>query len=186
MATREPIVEALVDEPQERVVAPVPALLPLVVPTVTVTDAPTAENAAAPTTPDAQLAMRSYVVEEGDSVRTIAKQFGVTNETIIWENDLTDPDILRVGQELRILPFSGVIHEVRPGDTVASIANIYDALVPDVISANKLTDPYIIVVGQKITVPGGYRPLPQKIVLAPAPSSSPDTVQAPPGQDSDQ
>jgi len=58
--------------------------------------------------------MRTYVVEEGDSVRTIAKQFGVTNETIIWENDLTDPDILHVGQELHILPFSGLIHVVSP------------------------------------------------------------------------
>jgi LysM repeat protein len=114
-------------------------------------------------------------------VRTIAKQFGVTNETIIWENDLTDPDILHVGQELRILPFSGLIHEVHPGDTVASIANAYGALVQDVISANRLSDPFIIVVGQKLAVPGGYRPLPQKIVLAPAPQ--PDTVQAPPGDD---
>ena len=50
-------------------------------------------------------------------MRTIAQQFGVTNETIIWENDLTDPDTLNVGQELHILPFSGLIHEVRPGDT---------------------------------------------------------------------
>ena len=97
-------------------------------------------------------------VEDGDTVRTIAKQFGVTNETVIWENDLTDPDTLSVGQELRILPFSGLIHEVRPGDTVASVANSYDALVQDVISTNKLSDPYVIVVGQKPTVPGGYRP----------------------------
>ena len=99
-------------------------------------------------------------------MRTIAQQFGVTNETIIWENDLTDPDILQVGQELHILPFSGLIHEVRPGDTVASVANGYDALVKDVISANKLADPFIIVVGQKLAVPGGYRPLPQKVVVA--------------------
>src|SRR5438067_5919140 len=117
-------------------------------------------NAATPRAPDAQLAMRTYVVEEGDSVRTIAKQFGVTNETIIWENDLTDPDILQVGRELRILPFSGLIHEVRPGDTVASVANAYDALIPDVISANKLSAPYIIVVGQNVALPGRYRPLP--------------------------
>src|SRR5205823_5988045 len=120
-----------------------------------------------------------YVVEDGDSVRTIASQFGVTNETIIWENDLTDPDILQVGQELHILPFSGLIHEVRPGDTVASVANSYDALVADVIGANKLSQPFIIVVGQKLAVPGGYRPLPHKIVVSPA---SPDTVQAPPGE----
>jgi flagellum-specific peptidoglycan hydrolase FlgJ len=65
---------------------------------------------------------------------------------------------------------------------VASIANAYDAPVRDVISANKLTDPFIIVVGQKLAVPGGYRPLPQKVVVAPAP----DTVQAPPSEDADQ
>jgi flagellum-specific peptidoglycan hydrolase FlgJ len=139
---------------------------------------PPPTNAATPREPDAQLAIRTYVVEAGDSVRTIAKQFGVSNETIIWENDLTDPDILQIGQELRILPFSGLIHEVRPGDTVASIANAYDALVQDVINANTLVDPYIIVVGQKLAVPGGYRPLPQKVVIAPATSEA-DTAQAP-------
>jgi flagellum-specific peptidoglycan hydrolase FlgJ len=141
-------------------------------------------NAAAPAVPDAPLAVRTYVVQPGDSVRTIAQQFGVSNETIIWENDLTDPDLLSIGQELHILPFSGLIHEVRPGDTVASVANGYDARIEDVISANHLAEPYIIVVGQKLAVPGGYRPLPQKIVLAPSPSvtgSAPaDTVQAPP------
>jgi flagellum-specific peptidoglycan hydrolase FlgJ len=141
----------------------------------------TSANAAAPAVPDALLAIRSYVVEPGDSVRTIARQFGVTNETIIWENDLTDPDTLEVGQELHILPFSGLIHEVRPGDTVASIANSYDAPVKDVISANALSEPYIIVVGQKLAVPHGYRPLPQKVVVAPSPA--PETVEAPPDDD---
>jgi flagellum-specific peptidoglycan hydrolase FlgJ len=153
-------------------------------PTVVVADQPTG-NAATPRAPDAQMAIRTYVVEEGDSVRTIAKQFGVTNETVIWENDLTDPDILRVGQELHVLPFSGLIHEVRPGDTVASVANAYEARVQDVITANQLADPFIIVVGQKLAVPGGYRPLPQKIVVEPA-APAPDTVQAPPSKNDDQ
>jgi flagellum-specific peptidoglycan hydrolase FlgJ len=135
-------------------------------------------NAATPSEPDAQIAIRDYTVEEGDSVRTIANQFGVSNETVIWENDLTDPDTLQVGQQLRILPFSGLIHEVRPGDTVASIANTYDALVGDVISANKLSDPYIIVVGQKLAVPGGYRPLPQDVVQSPSNDDDSDMVAA--------
>ncbi len=143
-------------------------------------------NAAAPAVPDVQVAVRNYVVEPGDSVRTIAQQFSVTNETIIWENDLTDPDVLQVGQELQILPFSGLIHEVRPGDTVASVANGYDALVRDVIAANKLSDPFVIVVGQKLAVPGGYRPLPQKVVVALSPSGTGDTVQAPPSDDDQQ
>jgi flagellum-specific peptidoglycan hydrolase FlgJ len=141
-------------------------------------------NAAVPPLPSLQLAVRTYVVEPGDSVRTIAQQFSVTNETIIWENDLTDPDELQVGQELHILPFSGLIHEVRPGDTVASVANSYDVLVQAVIAANKLSDPFIIVVGQKLAVPGGYRPLPQRVVVSP--TGTGDSVQAPPGDDDQQ
>ena len=77
---------------------------------------------------------------------------------------------------------------MRPGDTLASVANAYDAKLTDVISANNLVDPYIIVVGQKLAVPGGYRPLPQKIVVSPASdalSAPADTVQAPPS-DGDQ
>jgi flagellum-specific peptidoglycan hydrolase FlgJ len=141
-------------------------------------DEATQGNAATPSEPDAEIAIRTYTVEEGDSVRTIAQQFGVSNETVIWENDLTDPDILQIGQQLRILPFSGLIHEVRPGDTVASIANSYDALVQDVISANKLSDPFIIVVGQKLAVPGGYRPLPQDVVQVPGDDDDSDMVAA--------
>jgi flagellum-specific peptidoglycan hydrolase FlgJ len=155
-------------------------LQPMAAPTLAVLDEPIG-NVAAPQAPDVQLAIRTYVVEPGDSVRTIASQFGVTNETIIWENDLTDPDVLQVGQELHILPFSGLIHEVRPGDTVASVANAYDALVKDVISANNLTDPFIIVVGQKLAVPGGYRPLPRKVVVSSQDGG--DTVLAPTGDD---
>jgi flagellum-specific peptidoglycan hydrolase FlgJ len=176
--------EALLDAPlsdaheaETRAVEPAPALLVLPLPTV-VTDA---SQQVLPSKPDAPMAVRTYIVEEGDSVRTIAKQFGVTNETVIWENDLTDPDILRVGEELHILPFSGLIHEVRPGDTLASVANSYDAKIGDVITANRLVDPFIIVVGQKLAVPGGYRPLPHKVVVAPsAEPDKPDTVEAPP------
>jgi flagellum-specific peptidoglycan hydrolase FlgJ len=184
-----PTAERIVEPPPDAMIDPAvvgrdasaverPALQPLPEPTLTVLEAPVA-NVAVPSTPDVALAMRSYVVEPGDSVRTIASQFGVTNETVIWENDLTDPDILRVGQELHILPFSGLIHEVRPGDTVASVANAYEAPLADVVSANKLNEPFIIVVGQKLAVPHGYRPLPERIVVAPSPGA-PDTVQAPP------
>jgi LysM repeat protein len=175
----EPGVAQVVDGPlTEEVEAPSPAMVAL--PYATPVLEPQG-NAATPARPDAPLEIRTYVVEDGDSVRTIAQQFGVTNETIIWENDLTDPDILRVGQQLLILPFSGLIHEVRPGDTVASVANSYEAPYQDVIAANHLVDPYIIVVGQKLAVPGGYRPLPAKVG-----GQGPDTVEAPPSNESQQ
>jgi flagellum-specific peptidoglycan hydrolase FlgJ len=158
-----------------------PVLPPVPAPVSEELDAPVAS----PPVEDLPLTVRSYTVQAGDTVRTIAMRFGVTNETIIWENDLTDPDYLQIGQTLHILPYSGLIHDVRPGDTVASVANSYDALVRDVIGANRLSEPYIIVVGQRLAIPGGYRPLPQKVVVAPTPAAAADTVQAPP-QNTDQ
>jgi LysM repeat protein len=161
---------------------PLAVLPPVTAPIAQQVDAPRPAGAVQE---DPPVPTRAYVVQPGDSVRTIAQQFGVTNETIIWENDLTDPDFVGIGQVLHILPFSGLIHEVRPGDTVASIANGYDARVEDVISANHLQEPYVIVVGQKLAVPGGYRPLPKKVVAVPS-SGEGDTVQPGPSDDGQQ
>ena len=160
--------------------AALPVLPPVPVSVVEAVDGPRAADTAAADA-DLRIATRKYVVQPGDTVRTIAQQFGVTNETIIWENDLTDPDYLAVGQELEILPFTGLIHEVRPGDTLASVANAYDAPIKDVVGANRLGEPFIIVVGQRLAVPGGYRPLPRKVVPQPE-SARGDTVQPAPGE----
>ncbi|HEY3063249.1 MAG TPA: glucosaminidase domain-containing protein [Chloroflexota bacterium] len=162
---------------------PLAVLPPVPLPPSDTVDEPRQVTSAAEDAPALSVTPRSYVVQAGDSVRTIAQQFGVTNETIIWENDLTDPDYLTVGQSLHILPFTGLIHEVRPGDTLASVANSYDAVIKDVVNANKLVDPFIIVVGQKLAVPGGYRPLPRKVIPEQPPA---DTVEAPPGPNDQQ
>jgi LysM repeat protein len=47
---------------------------------------------------------RIYVVEDGDTLSSIAVQFGVTEEALIQLNNLTDPDDVEVGQVLLIPP----------------------------------------------------------------------------------
>jgi LysM repeat protein len=180
-AVQAPLQPALAPLPDEEVLRDSQPVLP---DASEVLDAPNPDPGAQamPAPETAPVATREYVVEEGDSVRTIASQFGVTNETVIWENDLTDPDFVAIGQVPHILPFNGLIHEVRPGDTVASVANGYEARVEDVISANHLAPPYVIVVGQKLAVPGGYRPLPKKAL----PQADADTVERPPSDDGQQ
>jgi len=68
--------------------------------------------------------LKRYKVRKGDTLSSIAAQFGITAETIRWANfGLRSP--LRVGQELVILPVSGILYEVKEGDTLSSIAALY-------------------------------------------------------------
>jgi nucleoid-associated protein YgaU len=45
---------------------------------------------------------RTYVVEEGDTLSSIAAAFGMTEEALIEANGLTDPDSIQAGQVLVI------------------------------------------------------------------------------------
>jgi murein DD-endopeptidase MepM/ murein hydrolase activator NlpD len=112
----------------------------------------------------------TYTVEPGDNVSTIAQQFGVSVETILWNNgSLEDnPDYLDLGDVLTILPVSGVYHAVGEGDTLESIAEQYKARVEDIIQCegNYLQEPYTITVGQELIVPSGRKPYKVRHVVA--------------------
>ncbi len=65
--------------------------------------------------------LTKYRVRAGDTLSSIAAQFGISVETVRWAN----PDLkwsLRVGQEITVLPVSGVVYNVREGDSLESVA----------------------------------------------------------------
>ena len=112
----------------------------------------------------------TYTVQPGDNVSSIADQFEVSVETILWNNgNLEDnPDYLDLGDVLTILPVSGVYHTVVEDDTLESIAEQYKANVEDIIKyeGNYLEAPFDIAVGQKLIVPGGQKPYRVRHVVA--------------------
>jgi murein DD-endopeptidase MepM/ murein hydrolase activator NlpD len=113
----------------------------------------------------------TYVVERGDSVGAIAAKFGLEAETIMWANGnlAQNPDLLRPGQELVILPIDGVYHTVVPGDTLEKIATKYKAEAQSILecSYNELDqEAPVLTPGTHLIVPGGIRPYVARTVSA--------------------
>lgn len=100
-----------------------------------------------------------YTIQEGDTLSEVAELFTVTENTIIWENNIAKT--VKVGQELRILPISGIRHTIGKGDTISKIAERYQVDQEDVSIYNGLSDGTLIV-GKTIIVPNGVKPVEKK------------------------
>jgi len=131
------------------------------------------------TTADAVPSTRTYEVQPGDTLAGIADTFGVDVDTILSSNGIDDPDTIRPGSELRILPVKGLEYQVQSGETIADIAYKYQVDLGLLLDYNDLNDPDVIRVGAKLVVPGGK--LRQDLVPAPAAPavSAPSTAAAP-------
>ncbi len=104
-----------------------------------------------------------YEVQPGDNLFSIAKRYGLSVYTLLWNNRITNPDLIRPGQKLLIPPGNGILHTVKEGDTLEKIAEHYKAKVEDILNfpGNYIPSTGRLTVGQRIFVPGGVLPLPK-------------------------
>ena len=102
--------------------------------------------------------IEEYVVEQGDTLSGIAAQFGISLETLLWVNELSEKSVITPGQKLIILPVSGILHIVKEGDTLSEICQIYQAKVNEVVDFNGLANEDDIFVGDLLIIPGGKIP----------------------------
>jgi LysM repeat protein len=95
-----------------------------------------------------------YVVREGDTLSSIADAFGVSINTIRWNNDIKG-SVITPGKTLVILPVSGVRHTVKSGDTLASITKLYKGDIAEVLSYNNIEASAKLAVGDIVIIPDG-------------------------------
>jgi murein DD-endopeptidase MepM/ murein hydrolase activator NlpD len=114
----------------------------------------------------------SYTVKGGDTLSTIAEQYGIGVQTLLWSNDMTENDFIKPGQTLKIPPEDGVIHEVEEGDTLASLAEEYEAAEQAIADVNWIDPPFTLTVGETLFIPDGTMPPPPEPV-APVVAAAP-------------
>ncbi len=107
----------------------------------------------------------TYTIAAGDTPFSIAQQFGLKPETILWSNPLLseNAEALSIGAAINILPVDGVLHYSAEGDTLERLQLLYGVPVEDILTypGNEFPDepPYTLTPGQKVIVPGGRKPI---------------------------
>lgn len=115
----------------------------------------------------------AYTVQIGDTISGIADAFGISANTILWENNLTAYTIIRPGQTLTILPISGIRHKVAKGENLGKIAAKYGVDTAAIVAANKLASADDLQIGEPLLIPGGKKPRPVPTYALRRPSAAP-------------
>jgi spore coat assembly protein SafA len=114
----------------------------------------------------------TYVVMRGDTLKSVALQFGTSVDTLLSLNkSITNANLIYEGQRLVVPsgravpgnpppttppPASGQTYYVQKGDTMRKIASKFSTSVDVLIKLNpQISNPNVIYVGQAITVPSG-------------------------------
>jgi LysM repeat protein len=134
-------------------------------PTATLEPSRTLEPSETPT-PSGPL---TYIVEEGDSLASIADQFEVTIDQLIAANNLVDPNNIGVGSQLIIpdpdadlptetalpgtlVPGTTIEYVVKSGDSLLAIAVRFNTTIESISEANDLDPVDVLFVGKKLII----------------------------------
>ena len=98
-----------------------------------------------------------YIVQEGDTLSSIAQRFGVTVEELVTYNQLSNPDILKAGDQLVIPGLEGiegqlVTQPVALGDTLRSLSRRYQFPEDMLAKLNRLSSPDELYLGSSLIV----------------------------------
>ncbi len=105
---------------------------------------------------------QQVIVEAGDTLWKLSRQFNTTVTVLAEENNLENPDVIEEGQKL-VLPVSAgnsseKTHTVEAGETLWQIARQYNVPAAAIFVASEMVNPHVVYEGKKLTIPGEHAP----------------------------
>lgn len=98
--------------------------------------------------------VRTYVVQQGDTLGSIADEFDVSVNTIKWANDIKG-NTVRLGQELVILPVTGIKYTVKNSGSIRDIVKKYGGDVEEAARFNGFDPDEELGSGTIVIIPDG-------------------------------
>ena len=108
---------------------------------------------------DERKGILEYIVENGDTLSSVALKFNISLNTVLVANELSSKSVIKSGQTLIILPVTGVIYHVKKGDTLSEIAKFYKGEVSEIIDINELSGEGDIYIEDILIIPNGKIPV---------------------------
>ncbi|WP_128894978.1 LysM peptidoglycan-binding domain-containing protein [Longirhabdus pacifica] len=96
--------------------------------------------------------MLIHVVQSGESLWSIAKQYNTNPNQISSANQLRNPNQLAVGQSL-VIPSPYTYHVIQEGESLYRIAEQYRTTVDAIVTLNNITNPALIYPGVRLLIP---------------------------------
>lgn len=119
---------------------------------------PGEESRPPPSEAEAGPRILTHVVQRGETLSDIARQYGVSLEYLVASNDISDIHNIQAGQELRVLSPPGIVHTVARGETLWKIARVYRVPVAEIEAVNGIDRSSLLRPGQLLMLPGARVP----------------------------
>lgn len=107
----------------------------------------------------------TYTVQPGNTLSQIAQKYGTTVTEIAGLNGISNPNLIYVGQVLKIdttndisvvtsdkYETNHIVYTVQPGDTLTAISQKYDVPIRCIVQLNDIANPNLIYVGERLRI----------------------------------
>lgn len=107
----------------------------------------------------------SYTVKQGNTLSQIASSFNTTVREIAGLNNISNPNLIFVGQILKIdttndfsvitsdkYETNHIIYTIKRGDTLTSIARRYNVSIQSIVTLNKIANQNLIFAGERLKI----------------------------------